>query len=455
MPLALLVALLGCGSPDEPASGIADSGETGRIETYLEPYLESRSFSGTLLVVRDGAVLHHRGYGLADVESGRANSTGTRFRIGSMSKSFTEAAILLLAERGLLGLDDPVSHHVEDFRHPAITVRQLLTHTSGLPRFVFQPDYGEREQRPHSTRELVDWIADRPLSSEPGSAFGYSNANYALLAHLIEQISGLAYGDFLAAEVLAPLGLHHTGHLGSADRVDPRLARGHTPVGIDQLEPARHHDYSIDTGSGSLVSTTGDLVAWHQARAAGRLLDEATRRSLAGAAGTPLGYAWNVSDRLGRQAVQLTGWDGVGFGVQFVHYPASSLSIAVLSNLNISSISGEIADGVAAILFGDRPEAPEILARPVHDLQTLRRYAGSYRFGEDFFVPGATIRFEERGGQLIVPAAPPAPEGGLLPLADGSFIHRQQWFRVRFEEEGDAVTGIRYSSFRAHREPSS
>lgn len=419
--------ILGCGPASEPVSEISR-----QINAYLEPYVGSRSFSGTVLVVQDEVVLHHQGYGMADAERGIANTVDVRYQIGSISKSFTAAAILVLRERGLLSLDDPANRFVEGFPHSSITIEQLLTHTSGLPRYVFQSDYGDREGRFHSTRDLVDWIADRPLASEPGSSYGYSNANYALLAHIIEETSGVDYAEFLSVNVLDPLGLKDTGHRGASASGVGRFAFGYTPVGLDRLESARPHDYSIDTGSGSLYSTASDLVAWYEAREAGRLLSESTRQSMIESVGTPLGYAWNVTERLGRQAVTLTGWDGVGFGSQFVHFPEGDTTIVVLSNLNMSSISGEVADNA-----------------------TLRQLAGTYRVGPDFYVPGTTIRFEERDGQLIVPAEPTAPEGGLLPLSDGSFIHRQQWFRLRFEHDDDGVvTGIQYATFQALKEPS-
>lgn len=448
--LAVILMILGCSPASQQGSEISR-----QINAYLEPYVGSRSFSGTVLVVRDDVVLHHRGYGMADVERGVSNDVDVRYQIASMSKSFTAAAILLLWERGLLGLEDPASRFVEGFPHESITVEQLLTHTSGLPRYVFQSDYPEHEGRFHTTRDLVDWIADRPLASEPGSSYGYSGANYALLAHIIEEVSGVDYADFLSANVFDPLGLRDTGHRGASTSGVDRLALGYTPVGLDRLERARPYDYSIDTGGGSLYSTTSDLVAWYEARNAGRLLSESTRQSMTEAADTPLGYAWNVTERLGRQAVTLTGWDGVGFGSQFVHFPEDDTTIVVLSNLNMSSIAGEVADNVASIIFGEEYDALEILERPAQDEATLRQLAGTYRFGADFYVPGTTIRFEERDGQLIVPAEPPAPEGGLLPLSDGSFIHRQQWLRLRFEHDDDgAVTGIRYAQFRARKESS-
>jgi CubicO group peptidase (beta-lactamase class C family) len=425
-----------------------------RIDEIVAPYLEAGSFSGTVLLARGDTVLHNAGYGYADFEGSVPNGPDTRFRIGSISKSFTAAAILLLVEQGDLDLADHASDFIAGFPFPDITVEHLLSHTSGLARFVFQPDYGERSIRPHSTRDLVDWISSVPAVSSPGERYGYSNANYSVLAHIIEQITEISYGEFVESEILGPTELQDTGDASHAARV-PGLALGYHPTGLRKLDAARQYDYSIVTGAGSLYSSTDDLLAWVRTRNLRQLLDPATSDPLAPRVGTSLAYAWNVGSNLDRPAITLTGWDGVGFGARLVHYQSEGITVVVLANLNMSSIAGEVADKVAAAAFGDPVDSLELLEKPREAPGVLARdYAGVYRFGDDFYVPGSTIEFIERNGQLIVPAAPPAPEGGLLPLADGSFIHRQQWFRVRFDRDADGnVSGIIYDRFRARKEP--
>lgn len=443
-----LAVVAGCsGRPSE-------SPLSRRIDEIVAPYLEAGSFSGTVLLARGDTVLHNAGYGYADLEALVPNGPQTRFRIGSISKSFTAAAIFLLVERGELDLGDHVSDFIAGFPFPEVTVEHLLSHTSGLARFVFQPDYGERSTRPHSTQDLVDWISSVSAVSAPGERYGYSNANYSVLAHIIEQITGISYGEFVEREILSPIKLQDTGDASHAARV-PGLALGYNPIGLRQLDVARQYDYSIVTGAGSLYSTTGDLLAWVRTQNDQQLFDAATSDSLVPGAGTALAYAWNVGVQLDRPAIMLTGWDGVGFGARLVHYPREGITVVVLANLNMSSIAGEVADKVAAAAFGAPVDSLELLEKPREAPGVLARdYAGVYRFGDDFYVPGSTIEFIERDGQLIVPAAPQVPEGGLLPLADGSFIHRQQWFRVRFDRDAAGnVSGISYDRFRASKEP--
>ena len=163
---------------------------------------------------------------------------------------------------------------------------------------------------------------------------------------------------------------------------------------------------------------------------------------------------WSLEERLGRAAVVLRGWDGVGFNAQFVHLFEDDLTVVVLSNLNMSSISSEVADNVVALALGEPYQPLRLVEQPTQSAEELHEFAGLYRFGSDFFVPGTTMRIAVRDGQLVVPEVGTVPEGGLLALVDGSFIYRQQWVRVSFEWEGDGgVTSMRYGSFRAMKEP--
>ena len=440
-----------CRSPDTPDPALARE-----IDAFIDPYLTASSFSGTLLLAREDTILHHEGYGFADAERSIPNTPETKYQIASVSKSFTAAAVLLLEEQERLALDDPISRFLPEFPNgERITIEHLLAHTSGLARYVFQSDYAERSRRFHTTRDLVDWAASLPPSAAPGERYAYSNANYAVLAFIIERVSGMTFEGYLADAILEPLGLRDTGHRAGEVPSEAGVARGHDLVGLDGLRPARPYDYSVATGSGSLYSTTGDLLRWIRSRTAGDLLADSTQARLAAETGSPLGYAWKRAEHVGRDAVTLTGWDGVGFGVRLLHFPDDSTTVIVLGNLNVSSIAGEIADGVASIAFGEPYERLALIDRPALNVETLGRdIAGVYRFGSDFYVPGAEMDVIERGGQLVLPAEPPAPEGGLLPLADGSFIHRQQWFRVSFERDTTGVvTAMVYDRFRATKVP--
>lgn len=421
------------------------------IERYLAPYVNSLNFSGTVLVTRGGDTLVQRGWGFANIDARIPAGPDTRYMIGSISKSFTAAAILMLVDRGSLQLDDPVSRYIPDFpRGGAITIHQLLVHSSGLGRFVLQPDYRDRGTRPHTAADLVKWAATIDPVGEPGARVAYSNANYAVLARVIEVASGLDYGEFLRTQIMGPLGLRATAHRGPNAAPIPDLASGYSLDGVADLVPSSAYDYSVMTGAGSLVSTTGDLARWLRLLREGALLSsESTQRmfteQLAGR-----GYGWTLETWLGRPVIAMAGWDGVGFSSQLVHFPGEQLTIVVLCNLNVSTLPTEIARNVSAIALGDTPEPLNLRTDRLPDATA---FAGTYRFGPDFYVPGTTLTIRAVDGRLMVEDPDGGAAGALLATTDGGFIHRQQWIRLSFTRAADD-TGMlmRYGPFEARRE---
>jgi len=420
------------------------------VDAYVRPYVLSHGFSGAVLVASGDEILVDSGYGSANLEHGVPITPQTRFQIGSISKTFPAAAILLLAEGDSINLQDPVSRFIPGFPNgEAMTVHHLLSHTSGLPRFVFQPDYQERTRQHFSAMDLVEWTVEIPPAAAPGERSAYSNANYAVLAAIIEKASGLDYGAFLDAEILGPLGLDGTGHAENAQEIVPNLASGYQPVGRSGFERARDFDYSSATGAGSLYSTTHDLLRWYRSLRRGDLLDEEHRALLFSRGSGATTYAWRVTEVGGRDAVGAQGWDGVGFSAKLVHLEDEDLSVIVLCNLNISGISSELTANLSGIALGEDPEPLELAEEP-GDPSVMKKLAGTYRFGPDFYVPNTTIVFAERGGRLFVEGPQP---GALLRVSETEFIHRQHWLRITFDlDEAGSANGIDYGGFKAQRE---
>lgn len=422
----------------------------GAVDAFMAPYVASRNFSGAVLITSGDEVLAEAAYGSADLGHGVANTTQTRFQIGSISKTFTAAAILLLVERGFLELDDPVAKFLPGFPNgEAITIHHLLSHTSGLPRFVFQPDYVDRSKRHHTAADLVAWASQLPPRAVPGEGAAYSNANYAILAAVVEQVSGVNYPAFLEAEIFGPLDLDGTGLARSAGEIVPGLAAGFHPVGRTGLEYARFFDYTSAIGSGAVYSTTRDLDRWHRSLRRGALLNEGSLELFFSRDEDADTYVWRVTELDGHPAVSAQGWDGVGFSGKILHLEEDDLAVVVLCNLNISSISSEIVENLAFLALGKEYDTLQIESTAA-DAGELPKVAGTYRFGPDFYVPNTTIELAEKNGELVVEGFQP---GALLRVADGEFIHRQHWFRVVFERNKDGhVIGIRYGEFSASRE---
>src|SRR6478735_11075090 len=184
-----------------------------RMEQIIQASVP-KQFMGTVLVAQDGKVLLDKGYGFANLEWEIPNTPTTKFRLGSITKQFTAASILLLEERGKLKIEDPVKKYMPDA--PAawdkVTIFHLLTHTSGIPSFTGFPDYPRREGDTMTPQQLGDWFRDKPLEFEPGAKWNYSNSGYILLGYLIEKISGQSYSDFVQQNIFTPLGMKDSGY---------------------------------------------------------------------------------------------------------------------------------------------------------------------------------------------------------------------------------------------------
>ena len=249
-----------------PSSGVIDA----EIHAYLQAHLQTGRFMGAVLVARGDKVIHSAGYGMADLEHDAPNTPHTRFRLGSLSKQFTAAAILQLQDQGQLDIADPISSYLPDYPGgEQITVRHLLAHTSGIPNFTTFSDLVQIAQQPSTLIATMARFADLPLEFAPGSQYSYSNSNYIVLSAIIEAVSGQSYADYMEEELFTPLGLEDTGYDRTAaiieDRADGYLA------GVDGFSHAAYVDMSVPAGGGALYSTVLDLYDWGQMLLSGRV----------------------------------------------------------------------------------------------------------------------------------------------------------------------------------------
>src|SRR5437879_1020442 len=184
-----------------------------RMEQVVQSFVKDKQFMGAVLVARENEVLLDKGYGFANLEWNIPDSPKTKFRLGSITKQFTAASILLLEERGKLKVNDPVKKYLPDA--PAVwnkvTVFHLLTHTSGIPSFTGFPDYQPTEAIPSPAEKTVARFRDKPLDFQPGEKWSYSNSGYVLLGYLIEKISGQSYEKFVQQNIFTPLGMKDSG----------------------------------------------------------------------------------------------------------------------------------------------------------------------------------------------------------------------------------------------------
>jgi CubicO group peptidase (beta-lactamase class C family) len=243
-----------------------------RMEEVVQSYVSDKQFMGSVLVARGATIVLDKGYGFANLEWNVPNTPTTKFRLGSITKQFTAASILLLEERGKLKTDDPVKKYMPDA--PAawdkVTLYNLLTHTSGIANFTSFPDYASMEAAPTTPEKLVARFRDKPLEFQPGEEWKYSNSGYVLLGYLIEKISGQTYEQFVQENIFTPLGMKDSGY-DSNRIVIQRRATGYAPGANGPLNSG-YIDMSVPFSAGALYSTTEDLLRWEEGLFAGKVL---------------------------------------------------------------------------------------------------------------------------------------------------------------------------------------
>ncbi|WP_293677373.1 serine hydrolase [uncultured Phenylobacterium sp.] len=288
-------------------------------------------------VLRDGEVIHRRAYGMADLEWELPLEPDCSFRIASLTKQFTAAAVLRLAEQGRLALEDPLQRHLPAFdpRGRIVTLEHLLNHTSGLRNH----DKTEplREARPNiPVAEVIGRVIGAPFEFEPGARYRYCNTGYLLLGAVIEAASGAPYGTFLQREFFAPLGMDRTG-LFARNVVVPKRARGHVRGRrgfYNALGDAENWSYA----AGGLSSTLDDLATWDRALRYGRVMQPQSFARMIAPTMTaegpyPYGLGWGVGEYLGCRLHHHTG--GIsGYACQMTRLTDEPLTTIVLSNLD-------------------------------------------------------------------------------------------------------------------------
>jgi CubicO group peptidase (beta-lactamase class C family) len=391
--MAVVVATTACTSPPTSrtsatalASGPAREPSADRLsaaaDAYFAPLVAARQFAGTVLVARGDRILLARGYGLANAELGAPNAVETVFRIASISKTFTAAAIVMLAERGELRYTDTLARYIPDFPVAnRITIRKLLLHSSG----VANPDYERIATSRVSLAELIAQFKDKPLLFEPGTRSQYSNAGYILLAAVIERASGMPYGTFIARHITGPLGMSATVP-DAQDSVIRSRASGYVPGPPPSgVENVAWYDMSAMTGSGSLVAPAGDLHRWARA---------VHRETLYRRAALPYPYGWGVRKYFGRDLIEQSGALD-GFTSYVGIYFADSTYVVCLTNIE-AGLNDRCGKDLAAMAFGEPYEpVPAIATRP--DIRVAAEDTGQ------FFADGTgTFRLTVAEGRAYV-----------------------------------------------------
>jgi CubicO group peptidase (beta-lactamase class C family) len=364
---------------DDELSQWIDAHVAGYGRTWGEGY----AASGYVLVARHGIPIFQRAYGLANRTTGVAPVPNTRFRIGSVTKQMTAAAVLQLVEAWKLALDDPFRNVVPEYpaaRGDGISIENLLTHTSGIPNFTEEPDDRTWCATRRTNSELIARMKDKPALFAPGSAFRYSNTNYYLLAMILERLSGLSYDAYLRTHLFGPAGMKHSSASegedfdggNDADAVGYKVAKD------DTLVPADPIHLSVPFGAGGVRSSAHDLMLWQRAlHTTTTLLTEASRARML----TPVkdGYAFGIGRGVvDGQTIYAHAGGIFGFGSFLGRIEDLATDVIVLFNTEAIFVD-VVASSIRKMIVHGAPVPPrhERPAFPV-DRATLDAVAGDY-----------------------------------------------------------------------------
>lgn len=342
--------------------GSAQAQQLGLLEEDLRsiasaPVRDGRVAGLAVAVVRGSDTLLLAGYGLADVELDVPMSADAVYQIGSVTKQFTAAAVLQLAQEGRVDLDENLDTYLPDYpgRGNRATLRNLLNHTSGIPSYTGMSAYGEIERMSLPRDTLVTLIAGQPLEFEPGSAMSYSNSGYFLLGLLIEEVTGVGYDEYLETRLFQPIGMHRSSYCSNSELMEGR-AEGYESGADGKLRLAAYQHHTWPYAAGSICSTAGDLIAWSRALHGGDVLAPAQYAEMITpdtlTDGHHLRYGLGLfleEDEAGRRMIH-HGGAIYGFLSETRYYPDADLHIVVLMNTlgaaRPEAVATALADGV-------------------------------------------------------------------------------------------------------------
>lgn len=439
IPVLFSVLLFGAG-----LAGASDGAQLGADGEALDAWISARIPADgpglAVIVVRDGEVILRKGYGLADIENNLQVKPEHVFRVGSITKQFTSAAIMLLQEDGKLSVTDPITKYLPDYPTHGyeITIHHLLTHTSGIQNYTDIPTwYGEYSKQSLTPDELIASFSDEESNFDPGSAFRYSNSGYALLGAIIEVVSGETYETFIETRIFEPLGLDGT-YYGGDIKIIPNRAEGYeigedgTVVNDDFI------DMSSPYSAGAIVSTVGDLATWFVALASGQVVSAESYAAMTAKTtlddGETSGYGYGLTGQTIRGRAVVAHGGGInGFNSTGHYLPEQKIYVSLLRNLSGGSPSvGYLSESIIAMTLGD--PYPARIAIQLDDAQKAR-HIGDYRAAEGFVI---SIFMEE--SQLYMDG----PVGKLRALAESEDIYffKDSFVRLEFESGEDGAVDI-------------
>jgi len=402
----------------------------------MQARVKANDFSGAMLVARKGEILLSKGYGEANLEWKIPISPTTRFRIGSITKQFTATLIMQLQERHRLQVIDPICQYLDPCPEvwKPITIRQLLSHTAGIPNYTDEPNFDQKEPLHWNVDQIIAMFRDKPLEFAPGSDWKYSNSGYVLLGAIIEKVTGKSYEDVLKEQILVPLGMSDSG-IDHREVILDRRAVGYS-IKNGAVVNATFVDLSWGYAAGAMYSTTLDLYKWDRALRGESVLPQAALTEMWTPVKNHYGYGWGIQqsgDGLTKH-LELSHNGGLaGFSSSIIRFPEEDAVVIVLANIDGGQASA-VGNALNAILHGEPFLVPTKVAGSA---AALDRYLGDYEVEKQ-----GIIRFSRMADQLSVQlmGAPGQPSFPAVAVSGSKIICENMNASIDFRNE-DSVSG--------------
>lgn len=409
---------------------------TADFDKLMQETFPAEGPGAAVLIAKKGQVIYDKAFGMANLELGIPLKTEHVFRIGSVTKQFTGAAIMQLVEQGKLSLDDVVTKFVPDFPDygKKITVEQLLLHTSGIKSYTNMAEWNDELRRKDFTpAALIDFFENQPTEFVPGTQWNYNNSGYILLGYIIEKASGKTYGEYVAEYFFKPLGMNNS-YYGDVAPVIKNRAAGYSQADVKgTYTNAPYLSMTQPYAAGSLLSTVEDLYIWTKALHSGKVVKPeslkkmTTAHILPDSTNTHYGYGLQMGNLLGSPTVEHSG--GIhGFLSDLLYLPNEDVCVAILTNCDCEP-PGEISAKLAALTIG-KPFQPAVAKI---DVGALDQYTGVYenKKGEQRIISteDGALYSQRSGGEKFK----------IMPLASDQFFFEKSFARIRFvrEKSGD------------------
>jgi CubicO group peptidase (beta-lactamase class C family) len=323
------------------------------VDKYIKSQMEQHRIPGVALkIIQDGRVVKTAAYGLANLELNVAARPETVFEVGSITKQFTTAGIMLLAQDGRLSVDDRISKYLKDTPEAwgKVTIRHLLTHTSGIKNYTGLA--GFQLWRHLTQPQFIQAIGAQPMEFQPGESWKYCNTGFNLLGYIIENVSGMEYWDFMSRRIFQPLGMHAT-----TNRL-PSLIIPNRAAGYEQTNHVwinRDYDLTDVFSAGAIASTVGDLARWSASLDGERLLNADSKEQmwtpakLTDGKATKYGFGWFLDTVEGHRDIG-HGGSTSGFSASIQRFPDENLAVIILTNTD-EEIATTLARKIATFFF--------------------------------------------------------------------------------------------------------